>query len=88
MLAAVLKIGVSLWEVKMTQPLQEAHLAHLKNSSENSKDAPDMAKIENVIETVGTVSMVVGVLWACALPSFLILWLNRRPIRKQMADWT
>ncbi len=40
-----------------------------------------------VVTTFGMLGMVVGFLWACALPVFMLVWFSRKKIKSETEGW-
>lgn len=48
---------------------------------------PNAAMAAPMMETFALVGVIIGLAWGSLLPVFLLIWLNRASIRREMAAW-
>ena len=65
----------------MTYSMQQAQFAAM---SQTTQPAPMPAGFE---KTVAAFGLVIGLVWACALPVFMLIWFSRAKIKDEVASW-
>lgn len=62
--------------------IQQAQFASMAQSGNN------MAGMQSFMSIFGVVGVFIGVIWAWALPVFMIVWFVRRPVRLELRTWS
>ena len=65
-----------------------AQFEAMEQAAAESGGATVPAGIFSLVQNLGTAGVVFGLLWAWALPVFMWIWLSRRVIRAETAEWS
>ncbi len=64
------------------------HMTHaLMEEMQNQMGSGPAPGMEAIMTASLVFGVVVGILWGCALPVFVLIWFSRRKIRNEVASW-
>jgi len=78
----VAKMILVIAQVFMNFEMQKDQMAALAESGTT------VSGMQAMIQAMGVVGVVIGILWGWALPVFMLIWLSRAKVRAQVAGWS
>ena len=87
---AVVKMVVALANAPIGYLFGQAQIEQMEQMSQNMPGggAGGFGPMAGLMQSIGVAGVVIGVLWGCALPVFLLIWFSRAPIKREIAQWS
>ena len=85
---AAVKICLAFWQLRYTIPMQREMIPlQIKKIAEADPASAQVVGSGAALEAMNTAATVLGVMLACALPIFILIWFLRKKIREEVAGW-
>lgn len=66
----------------------EMFVAMEQAAAQSSKGAPMPLWFPGFLSSMGALGVVIGFMWAAALPVFMLIWFSRKAIKAEVAGWS